>query len=344
MKSVLSVLDLTIEFATPAGLVRPVEGVSFELGEGETLALVGESGSGKTLTALAVLGLLPAGARVAAGRAFFQEQNLLRLTERELRRLRGRALAMVFQDPLSALHPMLSIERQLTEALEAHESVTRRDARARAAAALSEVGLGEPERVLASHPRQLSGGMRQRVLIAMAILLRPKVLFADEPTTALDVSRQGEVLALLRELTRRHGMAMVLISHDLARVAEVADRVQVLYAGRTVEVARTPELFRRPLHPYTRGLLASAPRLAGEITFPLPSIPGHPPDARARPPGCAFHPRCALVQEHCRTRVPDLEEVRGRTPAQVSGERRSACFEVRALLSESNGRGPEYGK
>ena len=328
MTSVLSVLDLAVEIATPAGHVRPVDGVSFELARGETLALVGESGSGKTLTALAVLGLLPDGARVTAGRVFFEERNLLRLGESELRPLRGRALAMVFQDPLSALHPMLSIERQLTEGIEVHERVSHAEARARAAAALAEVGLGDTERVLAAHPRQLSGGMRQRVLIAMAVSLRPKVLFADEPTTALDANRQGEVLSLLRDLSRRHGMGTVLISHDLARVAEFADRVQVLYAGRTVEVAPSAELFRRPLHPYTRGLLECVPRIEGALEFPLPSIPGQPSDPDERPAGCAFHPRCAFVQERCRERVPELEEVRG------AGGRRSACFEVRALLEE----------
>jgi len=328
MRSVLSVLDLVVEFATPAGRVRAVDGVSLELQEGEILALVGESGSGKTLTALAVLGLLPPPGRVLAGRVFFQERNILRLPERELALLRGRALAMVFQDPLSALHPMLTIERQMTEALEHHERIPHRKARARAAAALAEVGLGDAERVLAAHPRQLSGGMRQRVLIAMAVCLRPKVLFADEPTTALDASLQAEVLALLVGLARRHGMALVLISHDLARVAEVADRVQVLYAGRTVEVAPTAELFRRPLHPYTRALLASVPRLDGPIEFPLPSIPGQPPDPLRRPEGCAFHPRCALVQASCKARVPTLDEVRG-----ASG-RHSACLEVQALLEE----------
>ncbi|NOT31573.1 MAG: ABC transporter ATP-binding protein [Planctomycetes bacterium] len=326
MKSVLSVLDLTVEFDTPAGRVRAVDGVSFELAPGETLALVGESGSGKTLTALALLGLLPHGARVSTGRAFFGEQNLLRLSERELRKLRGRALAIVFQDPLGALHPMLTIERQLTEVIQAHEGGPRRAARARALVALEEVGLAEPERVLGSHAHELSGGMRQRVLIAMAILLRPAVLFADEPTSALDVTVQVQVLALLAELQRRHGIAIVLISHDLARVAEFAERVQVLYAGRTVEVARTRELFARPLHPYTRGLLASAPRLDGALAFPLPSIQGQPSDLMQRPAGCAFHPRCALVQAGCKTRVPELAQVRG------LGERRSACFEVQTLL------------
>ncbi len=326
MKGVLNVLDLTVEIASAAGWVRALDGVSLELAAGETLALVGESGSGKTLTALAVLGLLPRAARVATGRAFFGEQNLLRLPERELRALRGRALAIVFQDPLAALHPMLTVERQLSEVLQAHERITRRAAEQRALAALEEVGLREPARVLSAYPHELSGGMRQRVLIAMALLLRPALLFADEPTSALDVSVQVQVLSLLKELQRRHGTAIVLISHDLARVAEFADRVQVLYAGRTVEVARTRELFARPLHPYTHGLIASAPRLGPAPRFPLPAIPGQPPDPLQRPAGCAFHPRCALRQEGCSKSVPELAEVRGQ------GTRRTACFEVQALL------------
>jgi oligopeptide/dipeptide ABC transporter ATP-binding protein len=325
MSAVLTALDLTVEFPSPAGAVRAVDGVSFELAAGETLALVGESGSGKTLAALAVLGLVPPPGRVVAGRAFFQEKNLLRLSERELRSLRGRALAIVFQDPLGALHPLLTIERQMSEVLQAHERVSRSAARARLAAALAEVGLAEPERVLAAHPHELSGGMRQRVLIAMALLLRPAVLFADEPTTALDASLQRAVLALLKELQAKHGTAIVLISHDLPRVAEFADRVQVLYAGRTVETAPTSALFARALHPYTRALIESTPRIDGPLAFPLPSIPGQPPDPRARPSGCAFHPRCAWVQDACRVRVPALEEQRGPL------ERRSACFEARKL-------------
>jgi ABC-type dipeptide/oligopeptide/nickel transport system ATPase component len=299
MGGVLSVHDLTVEFPTPAGPVRALEGVSFALDAGETLALVGESGSGKTLAALSVLGLVPPPGRVVTGRVFFQELNLLRLAEPELQKLRGRALAMVFQDPLAALHPLLTIERQLTEVLEAHERSSRREARARAAAALAEVGLGETERVLAAHPHQLSGGMRQRVLIAMALLLRPQVVFADEPTTALDATLQRQVLELLRTLARRHGTAVVLISHDLERVAEFADRVQVLYAGRTVESARTAELFRRPLAPYTRGLLASAPRLDGRARLP-PALDRGPAAGRRRAPRRLRFP--SALRARCRRR------------------------------------------
>jgi oligopeptide transport system ATP-binding protein len=305
--TLLQAFDLAVEFPGPGGPVRVVDGVSFTLERGETLALVGESGSGKTLTLLAVLGLVPPPGRVVAGRAFYGERNLLRLSERALRALRGRELAIVFQDPLSALHPLLTVERQLTEVLEAHASLPRRAARARALEALGEVGLSEPERVLAS----------------MATLLRPAVLFADEPTTALDATVQRQVLALLAELRERHGTAIVLVSHDLARVLEFADRVQVLYAGRTVESAPASALARAPRHPYTRGLLASAPRLDGPLAFPLPVVPGQPPDPAARPGGCAFHPRCELARARCAAERPALEE--------RAGTRLVACFEAGAL-------------
>jgi oligopeptide transport system ATP-binding protein len=321
MSALLTALDLTVELEVPGGRVRLLDGVSFELAAGETLALVGESGSGKTLTALAVLGLVAAPLRIAAGRVFYRDHNLLRLSERELRPLRGRELALVFQDPLGALHPLLTVERQLTETLQAHERLTRKEARGRAAAMLAEVGL-EPELVLAAYPHELSGGMRQRVLIAMAVCLRPAVLFADEPTTALDAHLELQVLELLRALQREHGMALVLISHDLARVAEHADRVQVLYAGRTVEAAQAQVLFERPLHPYTRALIASTPRVDATPTFPLSVIPGQPPDPYARPSGCAFHPRCPLAFGLCREKPPALE-----APPRAK-ERRVACFDV----------------
>ena len=323
--NVLAVHDLAVEFPSPAGPVRAVDGVSFELAAGETLALVGESGSGKSQTVLALLGLVAPPGRVTRGRAFFEEQNLLRLAERELRTLRGRRLAIVFQDPLGALHPLLTIERQLTEVIQAHERSTRSAARARAATALAEVALDPPERILAAYPHELSGGQRQRVLIAMALLLKPAVLFADEPTTALDVSVQAQVLALLKELQRKHGTAMVFVTHDLALLSGLAERVQVLYAGRTVESGPVHQVLARPLHPYTQGLLASVPRLDGPLAFPLPSIAGHPPEASQRPSGCAFHPRCALVQPGCSQSVPELELVGG-----FEG-RHSACFEVARL-------------
>ena len=324
--AMLSVHDLVVVFDTPAGVVRAVDGVSFQLEAEETLALVGESGSGKSLSALSVLRLVPHPGRVESGRVFFQEKNLLRAPESELRKLRGRELAMVFQDPLSALHPMLTVERQLSEVLETHAGLTRRGARGRVVAALGEVGLAEPERFLGAHANQLSGGQRQRVLIAMAILMRPRVLFADEPTTALDVTLQAQILDLLEELQRKHGTGIVLITHDLGIVAGRADRVQVLYAGRTVESAGTHALFAQPLHPYSAALLGSVGRLDRPAGALPSAIPGQPPDPLERPEGCAFHPRCAFVTDACRRSRPELEEPRGHVG------RRTACFESARLL------------
>jgi len=327
--SLLDVHDLAVEFPTAAGVVRAVDGLSFSLEAGETLALVGESGSGKSQSVLALLGLLAPPGRVVAGRAFFEEKNLLRLPERELSALRGRRLAMVFQDPLGALHPLLTIERQLTEHVQWHRRDSRAAARKAAATALAEVGLEPPERFLAAYPHELSGGQRQRALIAMALILEPAVLFADEPTTALDVRVQAQVLALLKELQRRRGTALVFVTHDLGLLPGLADRVQVLYAGRTVEQGPVAAVLARPLHPYTQGLLASLPRLDGPLDFPLPSIPGTPPSPLARPAGCAFHPRCTRARPECRAAVPDLEEVRGEP------RRRSACLALPELLAEA---------
>ncbi len=332
MLPMLSVHDLSVVFDTPRGPLRAVERVSLELEEGETLGLVGESGSGKTVTALAILRLVRPPGRIDAGRVFFQERNILRASEKDMRALRGRALSMIFQDPSTSLHPLLTIGRQLTEVLEAHEALGAREAARRAAAALGEVGLPEPEESLAAYPHELSGGMRQRVMIAMALLCRPKVLFADEPTTALDVTIQAQILELMKDLQQRYGMAIVLITHDLGVVAGMADRVQVMYGARVVEEAETRALYRRPLHPYTRGLLASVPRIGPAAATHLPSIAGSPPDPLDRPAGCAFHPRCALVQERCRSQVPDLEELRSDLRTDIL--RRSACFEARELLRE----------
>ncbi len=331
MLPMLSVHDLSVVFDTPAGPLRAVESVSFHLEEGETLGLVGESGSGKTATALAVLRLVPAPGRIDGGRVFFEERNILRASEGEMRKLRGRSLGMIFQDPMTSLNPLLPVGLQLTEVLAVHERLGEREARRRAAFALGEVGLPAPEESLGAYPHELSGGMRQRVMIAMALLCRPRVLLADEPTTALDVTIQAQILELMRDMQRRYGMGIVLITHDLGVVAGMADRVHVMYAARVVESAETRALFRRPLHPYTRGLLASTPRLESALGPPLPAIAGSPPDPLARPGGCTFHPRCALAEERCAGEVPELEEIRleGR-----EAPRRSACFEVRQLLRE----------
>ncbi len=327
-EALLSVRDLAVRFATPTGPVRAVDGVSFDLAEEETLALVGESGSGKSATCLALLRLLPAPAgRIERGQVLFRGRDLAALPERDLCRIRGREIAIVFQDPMTSLHPMLSIGRQLSEVAEVHLGLSRREARALAVRGLGEVGIPAPETRLANLPGELSGGQRQRVSIAMALLLRPKLLIADEPTTALDVTLQAEILELLTELRRRHGMAVVLVTHDLGLVAGTADRVLVLYAGRVVESAATDGLFRAPRHPYTLGLLESLPAVDGAPLQRLTPIPGEPPDLARLPGGCAFAPRCAFARERCTTAVPALEPLAG-----PPSERRSACFEVERLI------------
>ncbi|MCC7381138.1 MAG: ABC transporter ATP-binding protein [Deltaproteobacteria bacterium] len=316
--AVLRVRGLRTQFETERGLVKAVDGVSLDLRAGETLALVGESGSGKSMTALSILGLVPAPGVIAAGEVWLEGQDLRKLDEASLRRVRGDQIAIVFQDPLSALNPFLTIERQLTEVLEVHRGMFRREARRQAAEMLARVGLSDPEVRLEQYPHQLSGGMRQRVMIAMALLLQPKVLIADEPTTALDVTIQAQILELLRSEAHRAGMSVLLITHDLGVVAGMADRVLVMYAGRIVEEAPIEPLFAEPLHPYTRGLLASVPRLdvPGERTRP---IPGAPPDLARLPPGCPFRPRCDRAFDRC-SADPALIDV---APA-----RRAACFDL----------------
>ena len=332
--TLLTVEELCVRFETDDGTVRAVERVSFTLEEGETLGLVGESGSGKSVTCLALMGLVPRPPGVVLGtRADFRGRDLLRLSREELRRLRGDRLAMIFQDPMTSLNPLLTIGRQLTEVLEVHRGTPHREARRAAAVALGDVGIPTPEQRLDAYPHELSGGMRQRVMIAMALLCRPAVLFADEPTTALDVTVQAQILELLRALQERHGTAIVLITHDLGVVAGTADRVHVMYAGRLVEGAETRALFARPLHPYTRGLLASVPSLSGDPDARLAAIAGQPPDLSALPPGCAFAPRCPLVVERCTRAVPPL------APLERAADRRSACFEAERLLPPAEARG-----
>jgi oligopeptide/dipeptide ABC transporter ATP-binding protein len=331
----LSVRDLAVRFDSHRGSMRAVDGLDLDLAEEETLALVGESGSGKSATCLALLRLLPAtSGRIERGSILLRGRDLAPLSDRDMRRVRGRELAIVFQDPMTALHPMLSVGLQLAEVLEAHLGLPRREARVRAARALGEVGLPAPEALLARLPSELSGGQRQRVSIAMALLLRPALLVADEPTTALDVTLQAQILELLADLRRAHGMAVLLVTHDLGVVAECADRVLVLYAGRAVESAAASELFRAPRHPYTRGLLASLPTVDAGSQARLAPIPGEPPDLARLPPGCAFAPRCAFARERCTEAVPALEPVPALATAtsRASGaNRRSACFEVERL-------------
>jgi len=306
MTPLLEVEHLSVTFPTPAGPARAVDDVSFTVAPGETVALVGESGCGKTVTALSLLRLLPASVTVgAASRVTFDGRDVLTLDGEALRRLRGGAIGMVFQEPAASLNPVLTIGAHLVETIQAHDDADRATARARAVDLLASAGLREPERLMARYPHELSGGMQQRAYLAMALAARPRMLIADEPTTALDVTTQAQILALLSDLTHRLGMAMLLITHNLGIAAAVADRVAVMYAGRLVEVAPRDDLFARPAHPYTRGLLQAAPRLDGPAT-PTPAIPGTVPPATAWPDGCRFRPRCPRAWDRCRSE-PSLD-------------------------------------
>jgi peptide/nickel transport system ATP-binding protein len=287
--------------------VQAVDGVSYTVDSGETLGLVGESGSGKSVTALAIMGLLPRrGARVA-GSVRFEGRELLSLRQDDLRDLRGREIAMVFQDPLSSLNPVVPIGTQVTEVLARHRGMSGSAARTEAAALLDQVGIPDPQRRLKEYPHQLSGGMRQRALIAMAVACKPKLLIADEPTTALDVTIQAQILELLKALVREQGTALMLITHDLGVVAGLCDRVNVMYSGRIVEQADRRTLFVSPRHPYTTGLLGSIPRLDSAEGSPLQPIPGSPTDTLPWPSACAFAPRCPRRLEVCTTVTPELE-------------------------------------
>ena len=303
----LEVRDLRTQFHTEDGVVRAVDGVSFELRAGETLAVVGESGSGKSVTSLSILRLVasPPG-RIAGGQVRLRGRDLLALPESAMRGVRGREISMIFQEPQTSLNPVHTCGAQIAEVVETHERTGWRTARARAIEMLRLVGIPAPEQRADEYPHQLSGGMRQRVMIAMALACRPAVLIADEPTTALDVTIQAQILELLADLRRELGMAVLLITHDLGVVAETADRVAVMYAGQIVESADVRSLFRRPLHPYTAGLLASLPRL-GRRTERLRTIPGGVPNPARFPAGCRFHPRCPLAQARCREAEPALE-------------------------------------
>jgi oligopeptide/dipeptide ABC transporter ATP-binding protein len=289
----LAVEDLRVDIPTPRGVVHAVRGVSFDVRAGETFALVGESGSGKTMTCRAIVRLVHPPGRITSGRVVFEGRDLVPLPERELERVRGRGMVMVFQDPMTALNPVLSVERQLTEVLP--DGGARR---ARAVALLQQVGIPDPERRLDAYPHQLSGGQRQRVMLAIALARQPRLLVADEPTTALDVTIQAQILRLIVGLQRALGMALILVTHDLGVVYQAVDRVAVMYAGQVVELAPTSELFARPRHPYTIGLIASIPSL--DRSRPLAPIPGSPPDLVAVGRGCPFAPRCAWASEECR--------------------------------------------
>lgn len=319
---VLRVDDLRVSFRARGGVAEAVTGLSYELAEGETLALVGESGSGKSVGALALTGLLPQPPARIAGSVHFRGSELVGAGTAALRAVRGPGIAMVFQDPMTALNPVLTIGRQLTEGMEAHLGLSGAAARSRAVELLARVGLPDPERRLDDHPHRFSGGMRQRVVIAMALACDPAVLVADEATTALDVTTQAQIVELVAELQRDLGTAVLWITHDLGVVAGIADRVAVMYGGRIVEQAPVDALFARPAHPYTAGLLGALPRLDGPRTAALTAIPGVPPDPSALPQGCAFWPRCPVrAVGRCEHERPPLRPVAdGHLVATFAGE------------------------
>jgi oligopeptide/dipeptide ABC transporter ATP-binding protein len=307
----LEVRDLAVTFTGPGGVARAVDGVDLVVEEGETVGLVGESGCGKSVTALALLRLVEPPGHIAHGSSVRLEgRDLLALGTKEIRAVRGNHVALVFQEPLSALNPVLRIGTQIAEAIRAHETVSRSTAKWRAVEMLQAVGIPEAQRRAAAYPHQLSGGMRQRVLLAMALACRPKLLLADEPTTALDVTIQAEILELLDRLQQKLGMAVLLITHNLGIVAERTRRVYVMYAGQIVEEAPTGRLFARPAHPYTEGLMGAVPNLE-ERRERLRAIPGQVPPANAWPAGCRFHPRCPHAWEKCRETMPPLLDVGG---------------------------------
>ncbi|MFN0225149.1 ABC transporter ATP-binding protein [Paenibacillus sp. KR2-11] len=331
----LEVEDLHVSFAARGGEVQAVRGVSFSLRAGETLAVVGESGCGKSVTARAVLRLLPGRtARIKQGSIRFRGRELISLKEAELRPLRGAEMAMVFQDAMTALHPTLTIGEQLMEGLVLNGKVPRGEARRRALEVLGEVGIAQGETRLGQYLHEFSGGMRQRIMMAVALICRPSLLIADEPTTGLDVTIQAQILHLLRSVQRERGVSVILITHDLGVVAEAADRVAVMYAGRIVESGTVLEIFRAPQHPYTRGLLASMPRLDTPRDRPLESIPGTPPDLYSPPPGCAFAARCPAAMEVCGSYAPP--------PSKLTETHTAACWlqDPRARKAHP-GRGPE---
>jgi oligopeptide/dipeptide ABC transporter ATP-binding protein len=310
---ILEVDGLRVRLPTPDGPATVVDGIGYRIEPGEVFGIAGESGSGKTMSVLALMGLLPQGAAIE-GRAVFEGQDLLRLPASTLRRICGRDLAMVFQDPMTSLHPMLSIGTQLTEHVRQHLGHGRRAAAELAVEALREVRIPDPESALKAFPHQFSGGMRQRIAIAVALACRPKLLVADEPTTALDVTVQAGIIRVLDRLRNEFGLTIVLITHDLGVLSSIADRVAVFYAGRVVEAGSRIDVLGHPRHPYTRGLLDALPHPEAAAT-PLVAIQGAPPTPRRIPPGCAFHPRCRYAQASCREAIPPLVPVNGRALA-----------------------------
>ncbi len=318
-KPLLKVRDLVVEFATEQGTVRAVDSVSFDLYPTETLGLVGESGCGKTVTGLSILRLVPSPpGRIAAGSIELEGRDLVPLSEPEMRAIRGREISMIFQEPMTALNPVFTVGNQMSDVLKRHQGLTSRQAWPAAAELLAKVGIPSPERRLRDYPHELSGGMRQRVMIAMALSCNPKLLLADEPTTALDVTTQAQVLEQILRLQQEFHMAVILVTHDLGVIAETCQRAIVMYCGKIVETGDVAELFSAPRHPYTRGLLDSIPRIRDERVAELPVIPGRVPDLSDVPAGCRFADRCSRATGTCREQEPTLTTAAGRTAA--------ACF------------------
>ncbi len=307
-ENLLEVKDLRTYFHMREGVVAAVDGVDFHVKHGESLGMVGESGCGKSVTALSIMRLLSSPAKVESGEIIFEGEHLLKKSERQMRKIRGKKISMVFQEPMTSLNPSFTVGNQIAESIRLHEGVDNKEAMDRAVEALKQVSIPLPERRVKEYPHQLSGGMRQRVMIAMALSCNPTLLIADEPTTALDVTIQAQIVELIKELKDKLGMALLIITHDLGVIAEMAERVLVLYAGKVMEEATTRELLRDPWHPYTEGLLASIPRLESDRKKRLHVIRGNVPDPSAFPSGCRFYPRCDYVKDICMEKEPPMQE------------------------------------
>ena len=329
MATLLQVRNLTTQFFTSSGTVRAVDNVTFDVDEGETVAVVGESGCGKSVSALSILRLVPwPPGKIVGGSINFMDQNLLEMGDEDIRRVRGREISMVFQEPMTSLNPVLSIGLQLTETMQHHLGLSPAQALKRAAELLEMVGIAEPKRRLAQFPHHLSGGMRQRVMIAVALSCEPKLIIADEPTTALDVTIQAQILELMKDLTKRLGVALVVITHNLGVVARYADRVNVMYAGKIIEMGSAQQIYHQPHHPYTLGLLASVPRMDQPRGTRLIPIDGQPPDLTRLDGGCAFRPRCRFAVDRCAQEFPPLEN--------IDSGHVSACWRVKEINELKN--------
>ncbi len=329
MATLLQVRNLTTQFFTSSGTVRAVDNVTFDIDEGETVAVVGESGCGKSVSALSILRLVPwPPGKIVGGSINFRGQNLLEMSDDDIRRVRGQEISMVFQEPMTSLNPVLSIGLQLTETMQHHLELSPAQALKRAAELLEMVGIAEPKRRLAQFPHHLSGGMRQRVMIALALSCEPKLIIADEPTTALDVTIQAQILELMKDLTKRLGVALVVITHNLGVVARYADRVNVMYAGKIIEMGSAQQIYHQPHHPYTLGLLASVPRMDQPRGTRLIPIDGQPPDLTRLDGGCAFRPRCRFAVDRCGQEFPPLED--------IDSGHVSACWRVNEINELKN--------